>query len=154
MNNPNIDTEVLASRFTLKELRKELHHAEVNCLPDQDDWGYWCWYADVIRGAIVIKRANQPVTPVSGHIDLEAVWEHGDIVALAEGYSIRLLKTGKNFKAQCPFHKDKSPSFYLYPEENRFHCYGCQADGDLISFVMKIENCDFKTAAIKAGGVL
>jgi len=77
------------------------------------------------------------------------VRERADIVSIVEGYGIRLLKSGKNFKALCPFHSDKSPSFYIYPEEKRFHCYGCQADGDFIDFVMKLDNIGFKEAVTK-----
>ena len=142
------DSKELAERFSLQELRYELHRAENQCLPDWPEYGYWCWYVEVVRGAIVFKQASRPKPkPIAGHIDIEAVRERADIVALAEGYGIRLLKSGKNFRALCPFHSDKSPSFYLYPDEKRFHCFGCQADGDVISFVMKSENLDFRGAA-------
>lgn len=145
-----IDSKQLAERFNLAELRHELHHAEVNLLPDWPGYEYWLWYADVVRGAIIFKKASQPIVrPIPGHIDLEAVRERADIVLLAEGYGIRLLKSGKNFKARCPFHDDKSPSFYIYPDEKRYHCFGCQADGDFIDFVMKLENVTFKEAVTK-----
>ena len=145
-----IDSKQLAERFSLAELRRDLHHAEVNLLPDWPGYEYWLWYADIVRGAIILKKASQPVVrPIPGHIDLESVRERADIVLLAEGYGIRLLKSGKNFKALCPFHDDKSPSFYIYPDEKRYHCFGCQADGDFIDFVMKLENVTFKEAVTK-----
>jgi hypothetical protein len=144
------DSKQLAERFSLPELRHEEHAAAMHLIPDQDDYGYWCWYADVVRGALMFKRANQPKpTAIPGHINIEAVRERADIVSIVEGYGIRLLKSGKNFKALCPFHSDKSPSFYIYPEEKRFHCYGCQADGDFIDFVMKLDNIGFKEAVTK-----
>lgn len=49
----------------------------------------------------------------------------------------------------CPFHKEKSPSFYIYPKTNTFHCFGCQAGSSPIDFVMRWENCDFKEAINK-----
>lgn len=54
----------------------------------------------------------------------------------------------KDFKRPvcCPFHKERSPSFYIYPKTNTFHCFGCQAGSTPIDFVMKWENCEFKEA--------
>jgi len=147
-NNAQTDAEALAERFSIVELRHEYHSADVSARPDWDDFPYWNWYRSTIEAAIEIKKAQAP-TPVphlAGHIDIEAVRERTDIVTLAEKYGIRLLKSGNNFKALCPFHSDKSPSFYLCPDEKRFHCYGCQADGDFIDFVMKLENIGFKEA--------
>jgi len=152
MNNIRIDADVLAARFTLKELRKELHSAEMNCLPDQDDYGYWFWYQDTVKQAIVIKQRTQPKQILKpGHIDIAALRDRADIVTIMETYGIKLKKTGHNFKASCPFHKEKTPSFTIYPIENRWHCFGCQADGDIFSFVQKIEGISFLEAASKVG---
>lgn len=149
------DAEVFANRFTLSELRHEAHSADVHALPDWDDFGYWNWYRDTINEAITIKQQNQPKPkPIAGHIDVESIKAHADIIAIIESYGLKLKKAGHNFKVCCPFHTEKTPSFTVYPEENRFHCYGCQADGDVFEFVMKIDNCDFKTAAAKVGGLL
>jgi hypothetical protein len=154
MNNTRTDAEALTIRFTLKELRKELHTAEVNCLPDQDDYGYWLWYADIVNQAIDIKKKAQPKPIViPGHIDIEAIKQCADIVTVVENYAVKLKKAGHDFKGLCPFHKERTPSFTVYPEEKRYHCYGCQADGDVIGFVMKIENCDFKSAALKVAEI-
>ncbi len=49
----------------------------------------------------------------------------------------------------CPFHEERTPSFRVYKNDNHFHCYGCQAHGDVISFVMKQDDCDFVTACKK-----
>lgn len=59
---------------------------------------------------------------------------------------IRLEKSGSQFRARCPFHNEKTPSFYVSPERKSFHCFGCQAHGDIFSFVEKIENIPFYEA--------
>jgi len=68
---------------------------------------------------------------------------------------IRLEKSGKQYKARCPFHNEKSPSFFVSPERGVFHCFGCSAHGDIFSFVEKIENLSFyeslKILADRAG---
>lgn len=59
---------------------------------------------------------------------------------------VKLKKTGKNYVALCPFHKEKTPSFTVNPEKNMFYCFGCQVGGNAISFLMKKENYDFVEA--------
>ncbi len=68
---------------------------------------------------------------------------------------IRLEKSGAQFRARCPFHNERTPSFYVSPERKSFHCFGCQAHGDIFTFVEKIENIPFfealKILADRAG---
>ena len=68
---------------------------------------------------------------------------------------IKINKAGKNYSALCPFHAEDSPSFYIFPESNTYHCFGCGAHGDLISFVQNYEHVDFiealKKVSIYAG---
>lgn len=77
-----------------------------------------------------------------------------DIVTVISEY-VRLEKAGRNFKALCPFHTEKTPSFFVFPERQSWRCFGCGAGGDLISFVMSKEGLDFggalKTMAQRAG---
>jgi len=54
--------------------------------------------------------------------------------------------TGKRAYAHCPFHEDHTPSFVIYREQNTFHCFGCQAHGDVIDFVRRKEGCSFREA--------
>ncbi len=56
---------------------------------------------------------------------------------------VPLKRSGKNFKACCPFHQEKSPSFMVHPEKQIFRCFGCGAGGDVFSFVMRHENLNF-----------
>ena len=147
----NIDDAMeLVNRFTLPQLRHEAHMADVRGRPDWDDYGFWMWYLDVVNTAIEIKKATQPKPVVRpGYVDLQAVRDHADIVAILEGYGVRLIKTGKNFKACCPFHTEKTPSFIVYADQNRYHCFGCQAHGDFIDLIMKLDNVSFKEAVAK-----
>ena len=57
-----------------------------------------------------------------------------------------LLPHGRLYKALCPFHVEKTPSFKVDPERQSFHCFGCGARGDVFSFMQKIENIDFRAA--------
>ncbi|MBD3427260.1 MAG: DNA primase [Candidatus Omnitrophica bacterium] len=85
---------------------------------------------------------------------IDSVLDRLDIVEVVSGY-IQLKKAGRNFKACCPFHNEKTPSFVVSPDKQIYHCFGCHAGGNLINFVMKYENMDFPEAfrllAEKAG---
>ena len=63
------------------------------------------------------------------------------------GRVVTLQKSGRNFKANCPFHAEKTPSFYVFPDRGTWRCFGaCGEGGDLFTFVQKRENVDFRTA--------
>ena len=89
--------------------------------------------------------------------DIELVKQKINIVDLISEY-LTLKKSGVNFKANCPFHNEKTPSFVVSPERQIFKCFGCNAGGDVFSFLMQKESMDFKEAlellAKKAGVVL
>jgi DNA primase len=76
----------------------------------------------------------------------QTVKQQADIVKIIEGY-IRLRKSGaQNYSGLCPFHKEKSPSFSVHAVRQFYHCFGCQASGDVFSFVGKIESVAFPEA--------
>ncbi len=70
------------------------------------------------------------------------------IVAVVENY-LELRRAGKELSGRCPFHADKTPSFFVSEEKGLFYCFGCQESGDVIDFVELIENITFKEACAR-----
>lgn len=73
-----------------------------------------------------------------------------NIVEVVSGY-VPLRKSGKEYTGLCPFHSEKTPSFTVSEDKGVFHCFGCGEGGDVIRFVEKIENVDFKGAIAHLG---
>ncbi|MFN3966592.1 MAG: DNA primase [Endomicrobiia bacterium] len=77
-----------------------------------------------------------------------------DIVEVIKSYVHDLKPAGKDFKALCPFHSEKTPSFYVSPSKNIFHCFGCKIGGDVFKFVMQIENISYPQAVKKLASMV
>lgn len=88
---------------------------------------------------------------------IEEIISSNDIVDVVSQY-VTLKRSGRNFLGLCPFHKEKTPSFSVSPDKQIFHCFGCGVGGNVIHFVSKIENLNFKESlemlADKAGIIL
>src|SRR4030065_1504099 len=76
---------------------------------------------------------------------IDEVKQKTDIVSVISGY-IELKKAGRNYKALCPFHGEKTPSFMVSPELQIYKCFGCGESGDIISFLEKYEGMEFYEA--------
>jgi len=79
---------------------------------------------------------NSPVQQIKERLSIEEV---------VSSY-IKLEKAGANFKAKCPFHNEKTPSFFISPDRGSYYCFGCAAKGDIFTFIEEFEGLDFKGA--------
>jgi DNA primase len=75
----------------------------------------------------------------------DRVKQQADIVRVVGEY-VQLKKAGQNFRGLCPFHSERTPSFNVHPTRQIYHCFGCGKGGDVFSFVMEMEKCEFPDA--------
>src|SRR5690606_13278101 len=83
--------------------------------------------------------------PAFSKQSLEALRQKIDLIELISSH-VPLKKTGAFYKALCPFHEEKSPSFVVQPKELHYHCFGCGAHGDAIQFLMNFLKMGFVEA--------
>jgi DNA primase len=88
---------------------------------------------------------------MTARIDVDALRNGLDLVEIVRRYVPSLRKDGKEYVGRCPFHDDRSPSFYVSPAKAFVHCFGCGAHHDVIGFVMRCDGIDFKQACERLG---
>ncbi len=93
------------------------------------------------RGAVIPQR----ITATEATSIIERIKQKLDIVEEI-GAVVSLKKSGKAFKGLCPFHGERTPSFYVFPDKQDWHCFGCGERGDIITFVQKQQSLDFREA--------
>ncbi|MCH5205804.1 MAG: DNA primase [Oscillospiraceae bacterium] len=76
---------------------------------------------------------------------LRDLHDNNDIISVAQGY-VELKRSGSSYMCRCPFHSEKSPSCSFSPDKQLFHCFGCGAGGDVITFIRLIENLEYMDA--------
>ena len=74
---------------------------------------------------------------------VDAIKDRSDLVDLIGTY-VTLRRAGSNYNGLCPFHSEKTPSFTVFPDNQSFFCFGCEAGGDAFTFIMRMENLDYK----------
>jgi DNA primase catalytic core len=82
-------------------------------------------------------------------VDFEAIKAATDMVSVIAGYGVQFKKSGRDYVALCPFHTEQTPSFHVTPEKGLFHCFGCEAKGNVIQFVAMKEGMGEREAAVK-----
>ena len=82
---------------------------------------------------------------------IDDLLDRTDIVDLVDGH-VKLKKTGRNYSACCPFHKEKTPSFSVSPDKQFYYCFGCGAGGNAIGFLMQLANLNFPEAVEELAG--
>src|SRR5690554_3125043 len=73
---------------------------------------------------------------------IDEIRSQNDIIDVISGY-VTLKRSGTSYKARCPFHTEKTPSFSVSPDKQIYHCFGCGEGGNVINFIMRIENLGF-----------
>ncbi len=145
------DVEYLIKNFSVSQLRREIQNARDKLRGETDEFMriYWLDLIQACQTAIKYIESLNPVKKSDSaqpRISAEDVKDKIDIVDYIGQY-VRLRKSGNRYQGLCPFHADrKSPSFIIYPEQQSFHCFGCQAHGTVIDFVMRYFNWGFKEA--------
>ena len=82
---------------------------------------------------------------------LQELRDRVDLVAVVQR-RVPLKKSGRDWKGLCPFHGEKTSSFYVVPDKKMFHCFGCGVSGDAIKFVMQMEGRSFREAVEQLAG--
>lgn len=132
---------------------------------------YQCRYAPQIQQ--IIKRAQQLIRLYTKHRELKYPSQFVDdyqinvtdtqiekakevpLNGLFEDRGGKLIQAGQNYKTLCPFHLEKTPSCTIYTESNNYHCFGCSAHGDSITFTMKTKGLNFPDSVrLLVGGVI
>lgn len=94
---------------------------------------------------VIAARETERVAYRAPEDRKEEVRRATDVVALVQRY-IPLRRSGRSFSACCPFHQERTPSFHVWPESQRWKCFSCNRSGDAFSFVMEKEGVDFPEA--------
>lgn len=157
----------------LKEQRKELMNwmknfqkqvTAIAAAEKKDEIFIWFWRHAVLKYFVAPKvvaidkrlamlkmqqRLLNPIKHSGNYTDWQILNERArnvHLVDLATPYLQKIRHSGNRTTGLCPFHQEKSPSFTIFENTNTFYCFGCQAKGDSIAFLMMAQKIDYKTA--------
>ncbi len=149
----------------MREFRRRVK--ETTITENKDDFFVWFWgyaylkyfHAPRITGIDkhlfrlkrqlrLIQGNKETNGKISNFEELKECAKQQSLVYMASPYLKKARYCSTRITALCPFHEEKTPSFTIYINKNTFHCFGCQAHGDVITFKMKIDNISF-TEAVK-----
>lgn len=158
------DVNYLVLNLSEAQLRHEIHKADIDGVVAN---AYICTgyeepvdrfphddYKKVCELALDILHSMKPkLEAIHSRVDVKQVKASIDIVDVI-GCHTKLRKQGKNFTGCCPIHSEEHPSLTVYPNNQSWYCFGCNRGGDVIDFIMALENLDFKQAvASLVGGI-
>src|SRR5260221_6212630 len=96
---------------------------------------------------------TQEVIMESNWVDFKAIKEAVTLGQVLDRYRVKLKRSGKELRGHCPIHQgDGTDSFHANTEKNAFHCFSCQAKGNVLDFVAAMEKCSVRDAARKIQG--
>lgn len=113
--------------------------------------------AELIDVERSIARLNRTLSamrgdlPKPGHIS-DVMIQAAREVPIEDIINRPLRRSGRTLSGLCPFHDERRPSFHVYPETNRYWCFGCNQGGDSINVMMLLQDCSFKEAVQQLGG--
>ncbi|MFC1947965.1 CHC2 zinc finger domain-containing protein [Chloroflexota bacterium] len=140
-------------RFSIEELRSEIHRCELSSNSstfwgNDEEAGFYEWLANELKVALNTLVSLQPnIKHPNSYPNLvfESIKSEKEIIEIVNQYT-QLKKSGKRYTGICPFHAEKHPSFTVYPETQSWYCFSCNKGGDVITFIMLVNNTDFKGA--------
>ena len=135
------------------------HHWNRYCHPQGPDAAARAFARECARNCLapLLREARRRVRPhhaktYGSRLDVGAV---KDRLAIEDviGRDVDLRKRGGRYVGLCPFHDDHTPSFYVYPEQGTFHCFGCGVHGDAIDYLQRRDNLNFAEALRRLAAV-
>lgn len=145
----------------IKEVIRDLNNSAYQLLKDMEQikkypWADWLVEELALKHTKILNRVKSlryrlSVYEKTGRWNIEA--RPGRITdqdvteakrrPIQDFYQGKLRRNGKRLLGACPFHQERTASFVIYSDQNTYHCYGCQANGDVISYVQKSQNIGF-----------
>lgn len=140
---PSYFVQQLVESYSARQLRQLVHDGELELLAaeywDDPTAGWWQELVASYRAALDCRKqadARASSTRRGRHIDFAALKARTDIVDFVSGY-VTLTRAGKAWRGLCPFHVERTASFYVWPS-GRWKCFGCDAGGDVIDFAKRV----------------